>query len=51
MKEKQKAKLYRAKQKFVDETTVREEKIKSLAQELSLCSHSLAKVNLQLCPI
>ncbi|XP_040015432.1 coiled-coil domain-containing protein 30 [Xiphias gladius] len=43
MKEKQKAKLYRAKQKFVDETTVREEKIKSLAQELSLCSHSLAK--------
>nr|XP_020453797.1 coiled-coil domain-containing protein 30-like isoform X2 [Monopterus albus] len=42
-KEKHKAKLCRAKQKFDDETTQRDEKIKSLERELSLCSHSLAK--------
>ncbi|KAI3369959.1 hypothetical protein L3Q82_024761 [Scortum barcoo] len=43
MKEKHKAKLCRAKQKFDDETTRRDEKIKNLERELSLCSHSLAK--------
>ncbi|KAM3621458.1 uncharacterized protein V6R79_011441 [Siganus canaliculatus] len=43
MKEKHKARLCRAKQKFDDETTWRDEKIKNLERELSLCSHSLAK--------
>ncbi|XP_026204831.1 coiled-coil domain-containing protein 30 isoform X2 [Anabas testudineus] len=43
MKEKHKAKLCRAKQKLDDETMWRDEKIKSLERELSLCSHSLAK--------
>ncbi|XP_072238041.1 uncharacterized protein [Leuresthes tenuis] len=43
MKEKHKEKLSRAKQKFDDETTWRDERIKSLERELSLCSHSLAK--------
>ncbi|XP_071349975.1 coiled-coil domain-containing protein 30 [Trachinotus anak] len=43
MKEKHKAKLCWAKQKFDEETTWRDEKIKSLERELSLCSHSLAK--------
>ncbi|KAM9361304.1 coiled-coil domain-containing protein 30 [Symphorus nematophorus] len=43
MKEKHKAKLCRAKQKFDVETTWRDEKIKNLERELSLCSHSLAK--------
>ncbi|XP_067443090.1 coiled-coil domain-containing protein 30 isoform X3 [Thunnus thynnus] len=43
MKEKHKAKLCRAKQKFDDEATRREEKIKNLERELSLCSHSLAQ--------
>ncbi|GAA6235430.1 centrosomal protein of 135 kDa-like isoform X1 [Lates japonicus] len=42
-KEKHKAKLCRAKQRFDDETAWRDEKIKSLERELSLCSHSLAK--------
>lgn len=49
MKEKHKAKLCRAKQKFADETVWRDEKIKGLERELSLCSHSLAKVYLQVC--
>ncbi|KAM7422820.1 hypothetical protein PAMA_010723 [Pampus argenteus] len=43
MKEKHKAKLCRAKQKYDNETTQRVEKIKHLERELSLCSHSLAK--------
>ncbi|XP_035760215.1 coiled-coil domain-containing protein 30 isoform X2 [Neolamprologus brichardi] len=43
MKQKHKAKLSRAKQKFEDETTWRDEKIKSLERELSLCCHSVAK--------
>ncbi|XP_040890342.1 paramyosin isoform X2 [Toxotes jaculatrix] len=43
IKEKHKAKLCRARQKLDDETTWRDEKIKSLERELSLCSHSLAK--------
>ncbi|CAJ1050534.1 coiled-coil domain-containing protein 30 isoform X1 [Xyrichtys novacula] len=43
MKEKHKNKLLRAKQKLDDETTWRDEKIKSQERELSLCSHSLAK--------
>ncbi|XP_069546939.1 coiled-coil domain-containing protein 30 isoform X2 [Brachyistius frenatus] len=43
MKEKHKAKLCRAKQKLDDETTWRDEKIKSLERKLSLCSHSLTK--------
>ncbi|XP_035008590.1 coiled-coil domain-containing protein 30 isoform X1 [Hippoglossus stenolepis] len=43
MKEKHKVKLCRAKQKFDDETTWRDEKIKGLERELSLCSHSLTK--------
>ncbi|XP_073324892.1 uncharacterized protein [Pagrus major] len=43
MKEKHKAKLCRAKQKFDDETSWRDEKIKNLERELSLSSHSLAK--------
>ncbi|XP_028261011.1 coiled-coil domain-containing protein 30 isoform X2 [Parambassis ranga] len=43
MKEKQKAKLCRAKQKLDDETTWRDEKIQNLERELSLSSHSLAK--------
>ncbi len=51
MKEKHKVKLCQAKQKFDDETTWRDEKIKNLERELSLCSHSLAKVNLQLYPV
>ncbi|XP_019214817.2 coiled-coil domain-containing protein 30 isoform X5 [Oreochromis niloticus] len=42
-KQKHKAKLCRAKQKFEDETTWRDEKIKSLERELSLCCHSVAK--------
>lgn len=51
MKEKHKAKLCRAKQKLDDETMWRDEKIKGLERELSLCTHSLAKVNLQLCSV
>lgn len=51
MKEKHTVKLCRAKQKFDAETTWRDEKIKTLERELSLCSHSLAKVNLKLCPV
>ncbi|XP_059185064.1 coiled-coil domain-containing protein 30 [Centropristis striata] len=43
MKEKHKVKLCRAKQKCGDETTWRDEKIKHLERELSLCSHSVAK--------
>lgn len=43
MKQKHKAKLCRAKQKFEYETAWRDEKIKCLQRELSLCSHSLAK--------
>ncbi|XP_036957050.1 coiled-coil domain-containing protein 30 isoform X3 [Acanthopagrus latus] len=43
LKEKHKAKLCRAKQKFDDETSWRDEKIKNLERELSLSSHSLAK--------
>ncbi|KAM7402303.1 hypothetical protein PAMP_017551 [Pampus punctatissimus] len=43
MKEKHKAKLCRAKQKYDNETTQRDEKIKNLERELSLCFHSLAK--------
>ncbi|XP_053171524.1 coiled-coil domain-containing protein 30 [Scomber japonicus] len=43
MKEKHKAKLCRTKQRFDDEATRRDEKIKNLERELSLCSHSLAK--------
>ncbi|XP_053293451.1 coiled-coil domain-containing protein 30 [Pleuronectes platessa] len=43
MKEKHKVKLCRAKQKFADETTWRDEKIKGLEHELSLCSLSLTK--------
>ncbi|KAG7244735.1 hypothetical protein INR49_029754 [Caranx melampygus] len=43
MKEKHKAKLCWAKQKFDDETTWRDEKIKCLERELSLCSHSVVK--------
>ncbi|XP_037633067.1 coiled-coil domain-containing protein 30 isoform X1 [Sebastes umbrosus] len=43
MKEKHKVKLCRAKQKCDDETTWRDEKIKHLERELSLCSHSVAK--------
>lgn len=50
MKEKHKTKLCRAKQKCDDETTWRDEKIKNLERELSLCSHSVLKVNVQLCP-
>lgn len=50
MKEKHKLKLCRAKQKFDDETAWRDEKINNLERELSLCSHSLAKVNPQLSP-
>lgn len=47
MKEKHKAKLCRAKQKCDNETKWRDEKIQNLERELSLCSHSVAKVNLQ----
>ncbi|XP_060925163.1 coiled-coil domain-containing protein 30 [Limanda limanda] len=43
MKEKHKVKLCRAKQRFADEITWRDEKIKGLERELSLCSHSLTK--------
>ncbi|XP_078025446.1 coiled-coil domain-containing protein 30 isoform X2 [Epinephelus lanceolatus] len=43
MKEKHKAKLCRAKQKYDDETKWRDEKIQNLERELSLCSHSVAK--------
>uniref|UniRef100_UPI0037E74B79 coiled-coil domain-containing protein 30 n=1 Tax=Semicossyphus pulcher TaxID=241346 RepID=UPI0037E74B79 len=43
MKEKHKTKQLRAKQKFDDETTWRDEKIDNLERELSLCSHSIAK--------
>nr|XP_046239326.1 coiled-coil domain-containing protein 30 isoform X2 [Scatophagus argus] len=43
MKEKHKAKLCRVKQKFDDETAWRDEKIKNLERELSLCAHSLSK--------
>ncbi|XP_068568360.1 coiled-coil domain-containing protein 30 isoform X2 [Cebidichthys violaceus] len=49
MKEKHKAKLCRAKQKCDEETTWRDERIKNLERQLSLCSHSLSKVNLELC--
>ncbi|KAK9528838.1 hypothetical protein VZT92_012977 [Zoarces viviparus] len=41
--EKHKAKLCRAKQKCDEETTWRDEKIKNLERQLSLCSHSLSK--------
>ncbi|KAK2861956.1 hypothetical protein Q5P01_001489 [Channa striata] len=43
VKEKYKAKLCRAKQKLHNETMWRDEKIKNLERELSLCSHSLSK--------
>ncbi|XP_069391708.1 coiled-coil domain-containing protein 30 isoform X2 [Paralichthys olivaceus] len=43
MKEKHKARVSWAKQRFDDETTWRDEKIKGLERELSLCSHSLTK--------
>ncbi|XP_031702205.1 myosin-11 isoform X2 [Anarrhichthys ocellatus] len=43
VKEKHKAKLCRAKQKCDEETTWRDEKIKNLERQLSLCSHSLSK--------
>ncbi|XP_071751397.2 uncharacterized protein LOC139908553 isoform X2 [Centroberyx gerrardi] len=43
MNEKHKAKLNRAKLKFDDETKWRDEKMKNLERELSLCAHSLAK--------
>ncbi|XP_047437886.1 coiled-coil domain-containing protein 30 isoform X2 [Mugil cephalus] len=43
MKEKHKSKVCRAKQKFDEETSWRDEKIKCLERELSLCSHSLTK--------
>ncbi|KAM6927210.1 uncharacterized protein FYW49_003407 [Xenentodon cancila] len=43
MKEKHKEKLGRAKRKLDEETMWRDERIKSLERELSLCSHSLAK--------
>ncbi|XP_029948687.1 coiled-coil domain-containing protein 30 isoform X1 [Salarias fasciatus] len=43
MKERHKAKLCRAKQKFSDVTALHNEKINRLQRELSLCSHSLAK--------
>lgn len=43
MKEKHKVKLCRAKQKFHDETTWRDDKIKGLERQLSLCSLSLTK--------
>ncbi|XP_067360916.1 coiled-coil domain-containing protein 30 isoform X3 [Channa argus] len=49
MKEKHKAKLCRSKLKFNNETTWRDDKIKSLERELSLCSHSLSKLSLQFC--
>lgn len=49
MREKHKAKLCRTKQRFEEEMAWRNEKISSLERELSLCSHSLAKVNLQRC--
>lgn len=51
MREKHKAKLCRTKQKFEEEIAWRDEKIGNLERELSLCSHSLQKVNLQLCLI
>ncbi|KAG7493706.1 hypothetical protein JOB18_014869 [Solea senegalensis] len=44
MKEKHKARMCCAKQKLDDETTWRDERIKGLERELSLCSHSLTKV-------
>ncbi|XP_058487117.1 myosin-9 [Solea solea] len=44
MKEKHKARMCSAKQKLDDETTWRDERIKGLERELSLCSHSLTKV-------
>ncbi|XP_008287855.1 coiled-coil domain-containing protein 30 [Stegastes partitus] len=43
LKEKHKARLCRAKQKFDDETSWRDEKIKSLERELSFCSHTVTK--------
>ncbi|KAM7006459.1 coiled-coil domain-containing protein 30 [Tautogolabrus adspersus] len=43
MKEKQKTKLLRVKQKLDEGTTWRDERISHLGRELSLCSHSLAK--------
>lgn len=49
MREVHKAKLCQAKQKIEDEITWRDEKIKTLQRELSLCSLSLAKVRMQLC--
>lgn len=45
MKEKHKARLCWAKHKLDGETAWRDEKIKGLEREFSLCSHSLAKVN------
>lgn len=47
MREKLEAKLCRTKRRFEEEVTWRKEKISNLERELSLRSHSLAKVNLQ----
>nr|XP_015814507.2 coiled-coil domain-containing protein 30 isoform X2 [Nothobranchius furzeri] len=43
MKEKYKEKVCQAEHKFDDETSRRDEKIKNLERNLSLCSHSLTK--------
>uniref|UniRef100_A0A1A7XVX3 Coiled-coil domain containing 30 n=1 Tax=Iconisemion striatum TaxID=60296 RepID=A0A1A7XVX3_9TELE len=43
MKEKYKEKVCQAEQKFDDETSRRDEKIKALERNLSLCAHSLTK--------
>ncbi|KAL6111949.1 ccdc30 [Pungitius sinensis] len=43
MKEKHKAKLCRTKRKCDEQTTWRDEKIKNLERQLSLCCHSLSK--------
>ncbi|XP_029907455.1 coiled-coil domain-containing protein 30 [Myripristis murdjan] len=43
MNEKHKTKLNRAKQRLDDETKWRDDRIKNLERELSLCAHSLAK--------
>ncbi|KAM3878026.1 uncharacterized protein ACN63O_001863 [Diretmus argenteus] len=43
MNEKHKAKVYRAKRKFTDETQWRDDRIRNLERELSLCVHSIAK--------
>lgn len=45
--QKHKARLSQAKQKLDEETRWRDDKIKNLERELSLCSHSIAKVNVQ----